>query len=71
MVCFNPYLQNLEGCTATPIDQLFPTGAGRRKRSSLIGDNHFLTSINYKATEEFMDQFIKEHMPEPEVELKQ
>lgn len=56
VVCFNPNLQDLEGCEATPIDQLF--SGGRRRRSSAPSE-----PVEWRDTakgEELLAQFIRD-----------
>ena len=55
VVCFSPNLQDVEGCTATPIDQLFPS-VGRRKRSTKTKARVVMDVAN---SEELMEQFIE------------
>ena len=61
VVCFNPNLQDLEGCEATPIDQLF---SGRKRRSGPNRNTEQQSvSVEWRDTskgEELMEQFIKD-----------
>ena len=59
MVCFNPNLQDLEGCEATPIDQLF--NSGRRRRGAPNTNSRYVSrSMDESKGEELMDQFIRD-----------
>lgn len=65
VVCFNPNLQDLEGCMATPINQLFSTGIGKRSTS---GVRHQIMSnkVDRAKREELMEQFINHLSPHTE-----
>ena len=59
-MCFDPNLQDQEGCTATPIDDL-PLPSGKKRRSSsLLGKQLLSTTTG----EELMDQFITKMTPD-------
>ena len=58
-MCFNPNLQDIQGCTATPIDQLF-LPSGRRRRSSPEKSNIVVGSEDRAKREELMEQFIRD-----------
>ena len=60
VVCFNPNLQDLEGCEATPIDQLF-SSSGRKRRSAPIGNTqHISRTFDKLKSEKLMEQFIRD-----------
>ena len=59
-MCFDPNLQDQEGCTATPIDDLQSPSGKKRRSSSVLGDQ--LVSMTTEE-EELMDQFITKVTP--------
>lgn len=68
VVCFNPNLQDVQGCTATPINQLSNTLSGRKKRNTDIVMDHqsFSSTVDISKQEELMDEFIKKVTPNAE-----
>ena len=62
VVCFDPNLQDQEGCTATPISTILPPG--KRKRSASIVDHQFFSrSVDKAEGGELLEQFIQRMTP--------
>ena len=65
VVCFDPNLQDQEGCTATPISTILPPG--KRKRSASIVDHQFFSrSVDKAEGGELLEQFIQRMTPNSE-----
>ena len=63
VVCFDPNLQDLEGCMATPIDQLF-TSSGRRKRNSSFRESHIFSEVvDRQSGEKLLEDFMRDVTP--------
>ena len=65
IVCFNPNMQDIEGCSATPIDELFPVNRRRRKASPENAQS--ITKNSFRREDRRDERSFLNHMPLPMV----